>query len=28
LFTQAGFELTRTIDLVNGFAIIEAQPSV
>jgi hypothetical protein len=28
LFKQAGLELTRTIDLVNGFAIIEAQPSV
>lgn len=28
LFTQAGLELTRTIELVNGYAIIEAQPSV
>ncbi|QRN96637.1 methyltransferase [Archangium violaceum] len=28
LFAQAGLELTRTIELVNGFAIIEARPSV
>jgi len=26
LFAQAGLELTRTIELVNGYAIIEAQP--
>ncbi|OJH35775.1 hypothetical protein BON30_37635 [Cystobacter ferrugineus] len=28
LFAQAGLELTRTIDLVNGYAIIEAKPRV
>jgi hypothetical protein len=27
LFERAGLELTRTIDLVNGFAIIEARPA-
>lgn len=27
LLTQAGFELTRTLDLVHGFAILEARPS-
>ncbi|MFE8602823.1 methyltransferase [Archangium violaceum] len=28
LFAQAELELTRTIDLVNGYAIIEAKPRV
>ncbi|QRK12541.1 hypothetical protein JQX13_22450 [Archangium violaceum] len=28
LLAQAGLEVTRTIDLVGGFALIEAQPSV
>jgi ubiquinone/menaquinone biosynthesis C-methylase UbiE len=27
LLAQAGFELTRTLDLVHGFAILEAKPS-